>query len=198
MTRKVKWVTDLATMKALAHDLRVRMLGELRSHGEATASELARKFGESSGSTSYHLRELAKYGFVEEAPVQPNRRERRWRAAHELTAWNNADFAGTDEGREVIAFMQNRQWEALREAAAEFDRGRASWSDAWIETAGVSDYSVRMAPDTLQELWERIQSLIDELEARDAGRPDAVRVTLGAMAFPRERKAAAPADEAEG
>ncbi|HZB35626.1 MAG TPA: helix-turn-helix domain-containing protein, partial [Gaiellaceae bacterium] len=60
-----KQVEDLETLRAFVHPLRNRLLGALRIDGPATASELARRFDESSGATSYHLRQLARYGFVE-------------------------------------------------------------------------------------------------------------------------------------
>jgi predicted ArsR family transcriptional regulator len=44
----------------------MRILGSLREFGPATASALADRLGESSGATSYHLRQLASFGFVEE------------------------------------------------------------------------------------------------------------------------------------
>src|SRR5688500_20312710 len=59
-------VTDVRALRALAHPLRNRLLGQLRLHGPATASQLGRTVGESSGATSYHLRQLAAYGFVED------------------------------------------------------------------------------------------------------------------------------------
>ena len=52
-------VTDVRALRALAHPLRNRLLGQLRLNGPATASQLGRVVGESSGSTSYHLRQLA-------------------------------------------------------------------------------------------------------------------------------------------
>ena len=55
-------VTDVRALRALAHPLRSRLLGQLRLNGPATASRLGRVVGESSGSTSYHLRQLAAYG----------------------------------------------------------------------------------------------------------------------------------------
>lgn len=59
---------DAHSLRGLAHPLRIRLLGDLRLHGPATASQLAERLGESSGATSYHLRQLAAYGFVEDAP----------------------------------------------------------------------------------------------------------------------------------
>ena len=74
------------TLKALAHPLRVRLLNLLREQGPATATRLAELTGQSSGATSYHLRQLATYGFVEEDEGQvATGRERWWKAAHART-----------------------------------------------------------------------------------------------------------------
>ncbi|WP_420310563.1 ArsR/SmtB family transcription factor [Streptomyces sp. YS-B37] len=59
-------LSDLAALKALAQPRRQRMLQHLTLHGPATSATLARALGLNTGSTSYHLRELARYGFVEE------------------------------------------------------------------------------------------------------------------------------------
>ena len=67
---------DAAQLRALAHPLRLQLLHVLHE-GPATASQLARRLGESSGATSYHLRALHRAGMVEEAE-QRNARERWW------------------------------------------------------------------------------------------------------------------------
>lgn len=67
------------SLKAFAHPLRMAMFGELQRRGAATASQLARSLGESSGQTSYHLRQLERHGFVEDDPEHPGGRERWWR-----------------------------------------------------------------------------------------------------------------------
>jgi DNA-binding transcriptional ArsR family regulator len=59
-------IVDAASLKALAHPLRVDMFDRLAMLGPATASQLAEALGESSGATSYHLRQLARHGFIEE------------------------------------------------------------------------------------------------------------------------------------
>ena len=72
-------VENLAMLRAFLHPLRIELLAALRVDGPATASELARRLGESSGATSYHLRQLARYGYVVDDDEQPSGRERRWR-----------------------------------------------------------------------------------------------------------------------
>ncbi|KQR08353.1 helix-turn-helix domain-containing protein [Cellulomonas sp. Leaf334] len=66
-------------LKALAHPLRMAMYDYLSEHGSATASQLGRHLGESSGQTSYHLRQLEKHGFVEDDPTHARGRDRWWR-----------------------------------------------------------------------------------------------------------------------
>src|SRR5688500_9678439 len=83
---------DASSLKALAHPLRLRLLGLLRVEGPATATQLAERVGESSGSTSYHLRQLARHGFVEDDPQRGNARERWWRATHQMTSWESGEF----------------------------------------------------------------------------------------------------------
>ena len=72
MTKKrpagdVKRLTDPRALRAMAHPIRLELVGLLRTHGPLTATKAAALLGESSGSTSFHLRQLAKYGLVEEA-----------------------------------------------------------------------------------------------------------------------------------
>ncbi len=67
---------DARSLRGLAHPLRMRLLDALRVHGPATASGLAERLGESSGATSYHLRQLAEHGFVEDAPTARTSRTR--------------------------------------------------------------------------------------------------------------------------
>jgi DNA-binding transcriptional ArsR family regulator len=69
-------------LRALAHPLRLQLLQVLHAEGPATASQLARRLGESSGATSYHLRALHRAGMVEEAEPR-NGRERWWKRSPE-------------------------------------------------------------------------------------------------------------------
>jgi DNA-binding transcriptional ArsR family regulator len=70
---------DARRWKALAHPLRQEMLRHLDQHGPATSTTLAQALGESTGTTSYHLRVLAGAGVIEEVPEHGDGRERWWR-----------------------------------------------------------------------------------------------------------------------
>ncbi|GAA4980599.1 helix-turn-helix domain-containing protein [Nonomuraea thailandensis] len=179
-------ISDPQVLKAVTHPLRARMLGLLRADGPATASELGRKVGESSGSTSYHLRELFKYGFIEEDPEQRDGRERRWRARHRYTSWNSREMSGTAEGREAVKVMRLWQADALGRIVQEFDE--SAWSAEWVEIAGMSDHITELPPAALAEFMARTEEILRELEARHGGAPDAEQVRIWVGGFPRNRR----------
>ncbi|MFI9560533.1 ArsR/SmtB family transcription factor [Nonomuraea endophytica] len=175
-------ITDPEVLKAVAHPLRVRMLGMLRADGPATASQLARRVGESSGSTSYHLRELAKYGFIEE-DHSTDGRERRWRARHHYTSWDNVQMGATPQGREALKIMKMRQVEALVHAIERFDE--SDWSTAWVEAGGMTDLLTKLPPAGLREFFERADALLTELEERYADDPETVKAHVFIAGYPR-------------
>src|SRR5256885_8199945 len=96
---------DARTLRAIAHPLRMRMLGLLRTEGPATATSLAARLGESSGTTSWHLRQLAEHGFIEEDPERGSRRDRWWRATHEYTNVELARFLDNPEDAGVASIF---------------------------------------------------------------------------------------------
>ncbi|GAA4899584.1 helix-turn-helix domain-containing protein [Stackebrandtia albiflava] len=177
-------VADPQTLKALAHPLRVRLLGSLRTDGPQTASELGRRFDESSGSTSYHLRVLAAHDFIEEDPEQPNARDRRWRARHDYTAWRNRDFDDDPVGSEAARFMRRRQLDNVVAATERFESERAEWGPDWDDASGHSDYAVRLRPEAAAELRRRFKELVDSYADDTATSEDAEIVRIYLAAFP--------------
>ncbi|MEV4757744.1 helix-turn-helix domain-containing protein [Micromonospora sp. NPDC049559] len=148
----VPTIRDTETLRAIAHPIRAKLLALLRYEGPATASQLARRLDESSGTASYHLRQLARYGFVEEDPEQPNKRDRRWRAAHRITSWNRADLATDPEGRQISDALERRQ---LLTAVDHFQRwfaGRDHRDPRWDAVGGAFDDLLRLTPSQLRAL----------------------------------------------
>ncbi|MDR8408903.1 helix-turn-helix domain-containing protein [Nonomuraea sp. 3-1Str] len=179
-------IGDPRVLKVVAHPLRVRLLGLLRRDGPATASELGRLVGESSGSTSYHLRVLARYGFIEEDPDRRDGRERRWRARHLYTSWDNARMAATPEGWEAVRIMHARQVEMLVRAMRAFEE---SPDPEWLPVAGMSDHLAELPPEGVREFNQRMGELVRDVIARYADHPEARKVQLWAAAFPNETRA---------
>lgn len=180
----VKRVTDAETLKAIAHPLRVRMLGHLRMEGPATASQLGQRFGESSGTTSYHLRVLERAGFIEPDPEQPNARDKRWRAAHMYTSWSDSQFQDGTEGAEYARTLRRRQLGNVVASTERFESEAATWGPEWVDAAGHADYAVRLNAAALAALAREIGSLIRKYEDECAGEPGVELVRLYLAGFP--------------
>ncbi len=178
-------VTDPAALRALAHPLRTRLLGLLRLHGPATATLLAQRVGESSGATSYHLRELERYGFVTDLPGRGTARERWWQAAHRSTSWSTNDFAGADG--EVAAELERRIIDLRGTMLGAWLAQRASLPAEWVGTASFNDLPLRLTPDQTAELAAELDEVL--VRWRDGrqlppGDPDAVVVQVFTELFP--------------
>jgi DNA-binding transcriptional ArsR family regulator len=177
---------DPEALRALAHPLRGKLLASLRLDGPATASMLARRYGESSGATSYHLRMLARYGFVEDDPGHGGARERWWRAAHEMTDWSPATFLDSESGEGEAA----RQF--MRRIVADYSRWLAGWIDEleswepeWQEASEVSDLVLRLTPGELKALKEELLATIFRYREAASDVPGAERVMVLLQAFPQ-------------
>ncbi|WP_018156668.1 ArsR/SmtB family transcription factor [Demetria terragena] len=179
---------DTDTLKAMSHPVRLRMLGLLRSEGPATASQLAQRLGLNSGATSYHLRQLADYGLVKDAPDRGNKRDRWWQAAHQSTRTALSEENDPDARAATMAFWKTAIGEQVRQiqaAAAELDELPREWADV----SGGSDWGIRLTADQARELTDRIGALIDEAMANelpdDELPPDAEPIIFQVHAFPR-------------
>jgi DNA-binding transcriptional ArsR family regulator len=181
-----KQVRDVDTLRAVAHPLRVRLLGALRSDGPATASGLGRRFGESSGSTSYHLRQLARFGFVVEDSQQPSRRERRWRAAHQVTSFQPVDFLDDPAGRAALAAMSALQLRHLVDTVQRWHREQADWPREWAGAAEHSDLRLWLRPADLAQLSRELFEVAQRWSERQrpASDPLARPVSVHVLAIP--------------
>ena len=153
-------VTDVRALRALAHPLRNRLLGLLRLHGPSTATRLGEVVGESSGSTSYHLRQLADWGFVEDAGGLGTGRERWWRARHRTTSWESADLAGQDGFAEVRDEMLRLQLAGHARVLGAWAAQREALGSDWERAASVSDYALRLTPSQARELVGELDAVL--------------------------------------
>jgi DNA-binding transcriptional ArsR family regulator len=157
---------DLAGLRALAHPTRMRMLGLLRLDGPATATSLAERLGANTGATSYHLRQLAKHGFVVDDEERGNGRDRWWKAAHTSTWTEDKDFADPD-GRDALdAYIQVAvldQSQAMQAAMEE----RALLSDAWRHASTFSDWTFTLSPERARDLVERVSAVLVDFDQYD-------------------------------
>ena len=153
-------VRDARALRALAHPLRGRILGMLRLEGPSTATLLGYRLGESSGSTSYHLRQLASYGFVEDVPGEGNGRERWWRALHRSTHWETSDFLGDPAAREVVDELLLMQVDQRRRTLSAYVDQRRDLGDDWEAAASLSDYTMRMRPEAATAMADELNAVL--------------------------------------
>ncbi|MGY1693797.1 MULTISPECIES: helix-turn-helix domain-containing protein [unclassified Geodermatophilus] len=153
-------VTDPRTLRALAHPLRTGLLGLLRSEGPSTASRLGQRLGESSGTTSYHLRQLAALGFVEEVPGEGTARERWWRARHRSTRWRTEDLVDQPGGREVVEEFTHQSLGRQRRMLAAHAEQRESLDDVWRDTVSLNDWALHLSPAAAGELAEELNGVL--------------------------------------
>lgn len=133
MTREKESLSDPKAMRALAHPARLAILSRLGAGGSVTATDVAEEAGITPSAASYHLRMLAKYGFVEDAPPRGDGRERLWKAADKSFAVGRLpdDRPEVREAKDLLiqAFRKEADEEARR-ALAGLDREPEEWRDA--------------------------------------------------------------------
>lgn len=168
MTRQeIRTLRDAASLAALAHPFRARMLDVLKVDGPSTASILAQRTGQAVGNASHHLKVLAEAGLIEEAPeLAKDKRERWWRLVSAGTRWARADF-----GDDAAAVAAAHEAEALG-LRRQIDRVQAWMANAdsdpeWDDAAFATQNWLRLTPGELRELAEEIASLIVTWSQRD-------------------------------
>jgi DNA-binding transcriptional ArsR family regulator len=175
---------DVEALRAFVHPLRLRLLSLLRTDGPATASELARRVGESSGSTSYHLRQLARYGFVEDDPDQPPGRQRRWRATAPGTHVEATTFIEDPEAFAIVGRLIHWQLARFSDDLNAFVGSVNDWDQAWLDAACSHDSSMRMDPELLAHFSQELRDLIVRYRDETAGATDGEIVSIYCGAVP--------------
>jgi DNA-binding transcriptional ArsR family regulator len=197
---------DPVALRALAHPLRLRLIEELTLRGPMTATGASRYVGESPSSCSFHLRTLAKYGFVEEAEGGTGR-QRPWRVVAYGSRWTTTSETPAAEraaGEALSAVVRDRDLRLLHEHLANVD----ALDDEWRRTAFNSNYGGWLTPAELDEISDQItaawQPFLGRL-ADPATRPAGSRlVHMFAYGFPRADSSddatdrTAPADDEDG
>ncbi|GAA3216936.1 helix-turn-helix domain-containing protein [Nonomuraea helvata] len=170
--RMSEGLSDPKAMRALAHPARLMILNQLGIEGSATATEVAEIAGITPSAASYHLRMLAKYGFVEDAPPRGDGRERLWKPAD--APISIASIPGDQpDVRDaklslMLAFRRDAN-EAADRALAQVERESSDWRDA----TRFSRTRIRVDAEELARLSESIEKLIEPYVARHRDEKDA-------------------------
>ncbi|MFE7596416.1 ArsR/SmtB family transcription factor [Streptomyces sp. NPDC057494] len=178
---------DPRSLRAIAHPLRIQLLRTLRRYGPATASQLAERLGESSGATSYHLRQLAAHGFIVDDPTRGKGRERWWKAVHRGTVFDETLHRNPDpEVQGALDVVMHEIATIHTQELSTWVATRHTWDEAWYGASDFSDFRLNLPPERLRELNQKIHALIDEYsETSDPDAPGAARVRMHLHAFPQ-------------
>lgn len=177
----------MPALRALAHPLRVEIMNELSDFGPATASMLAERLGESSGATSYHLRQLAKHDIIVEDTERGSGRERWWRMAPGGVTIGGPETLETPAGREVteqisLSWAQNND----RRLTSYLRRGLDTFGPEWVEASALSTSHLELNRDQLAEFATEYYKLLNRLKEKWKTEPTGERKRIQAQfnAFP--------------
>ena len=182
-----KQLTDAREMRALAHPVRIQLLEALAREGPLTATEAAELVDESPANCSFHLRTLAKYGFVEEAEGGTGR-SRPWRRV----SIGNSFSAMQDDAETSIAahaledLFQARTFDRLRRWSAT----QSDYDTAWQRAAFVNDMITYLTADELEAVEKSLREVLAPYRERiidRSERPDgAMPVSVAMFGHPIE------------
>jgi hypothetical protein len=189
--RTVTRLTDPRALRAYAHPVRMALVGLLRTEGPLTATRAGELLGESSGTCSFHLRQLAKYGLVEEAGGGTGR-EKPWRATTTSTDWD-ATGDGTPESAAATGLLASVIAERYFEQLARWLEASPDEPQEWRQAALLGDRVLYVTPAELAELGDRVRGVLDEYFERlvrpELRPPGARQVSWLSIAFPNEFRA---------
>ena len=185
-------LTDPKAIRALAHPVRWALLEALGQAGTLTATQASEILGESPANCAFHLRTLAKYGFVEEAGGGRGR-ERPWRQTYDGMSWRTrqADPQATQAAEALDQVWMDR----LMTRAQRSLTSMTSWPQAFDDGAlGASVSRVYVTPDEAEELYSELEQTFERVvgthhrfaDRRDPGLrpPGSVPVEFVLLGYP--------------
>jgi DNA-binding transcriptional ArsR family regulator len=190
-------LADPRTMRALAHPTRLALLEALNLHPSLTATEASELIGVSPTNCAFHLRTLAKYGFVEEVETGSPGRRRPWRIrSADVTFSDVQDDAESALAARALSDVMLEHWLGRIRAV---QAGRHEWPVAWQQVLGGSQTIAYVTAEETQAMLDDIRAVLGRHQerARDPERrPEgaaAVEMLLFAQLFPTRPDGAAPA-----
>ena len=174
----------LEALKALAHPLRVQIFSALSSYGPATASALAVRLGESSGATSYHLRQLERHGFVREDISRGNGRDRWWERTPGPIEITDPESAETAAGRAAGELLEAEFQRVEDQRYTDYRRAAGRLEPEWRAAAQASGVHLQLNASELRAFGREYTALIDRYRGRPADEDGRRRVEITLRGFP--------------
>ena len=161
-------ITDPQAMRALAHPVRLAVLVHLQRNGPATATILSPHVGATPSVTSWHLRHLATFGLVTDAPadeVPGDRRQRWWKAVAKGFRFEpSSDPAAEMLADQLYAMSRDQLDQWLSET-------RPRLAPEWLRVSGLSNTTVRLTSAELSTLAVQIDELLAPFVHRGGDAP---------------------------
>jgi len=182
---RLRPLTDARTIRALSHPVRIALIELLSLEGPMTATEAGERIGESPTTCSFHLRQLARYGFVEEAGGGKGR-ARPWKMTTIGSSIPDTEDPEVElAAAALVRLLRQRQLGRLET----WYETRSSYPKRWRQAAGQSEYVFWMTPEELEDLNRELEALfLPRFRARltdPASRPQgALPVELLVFAYP--------------
>lgn len=178
-------VSTPVQLRALAHPIRLDLLERLSTDGPLTASEAGRLIGETSGSTSFHLRQLARYGFVEPADGGTGR-EKPWQLVGRGITWTDQDGVLVGEDTEALAEagagVASLLLQRATEDAAAWTARQATEPRPWRGAGEVLNTVRNLTAGQLRQLVDALVDIIGD--DRPEPGPGTRRVRIALVAVP--------------
>jgi DNA-binding transcriptional ArsR family regulator len=162
-SERYRHLTDPRELRAMTHPVRLALLETLSLHPSLTATEAGELIGESPTTCSFHLRQLAKYGFVEEAGDAPGRR-RPWRLVDDAMS-----FASTTDDVEMRAAsdaLESLLMERWVSRLKRWRRLRHSFPGSWQAAGTATEHLVHLTPSELAEFTHSVMGLLERYRSR--------------------------------
>jgi DNA-binding transcriptional ArsR family regulator len=179
---------DARQIRVLAHPLRARLLSQLRLSGPATATRLAQALRTNTGATSYHLRQLADVGLVEEDAVGRGR-ERWWRPAHDVTSWERDWYAGDPDALAAADWLTSNFARQLAERVEDWNHRAPDEPEEWRAAVQFSDWIMQLSAAQVTAMTAELETVIQRWrqQSDDDPDPDARQVLLHLYPVPLPR-----------
>ncbi|MFU8874389.1 winged helix-turn-helix domain-containing protein [Micromonospora sp. SL4-19] len=164
-------ISDPRAVRALAHPLRLDLLELLAATGPATAAQCGRALDVPQANCSFHLRQLAKYGFVEDAGPGGDKRERKWRVPHarprlRITAGGDALLR-----RQLERVVVEREMQAILSYVDRADEESSAWAKSLLTAVAV------LTAEEAADINQKVKALLEPYISRTGA--DGVRLEPG-------------------
>ncbi|MFF8911509.1 winged helix-turn-helix domain-containing protein [Streptomyces olivaceoviridis] len=187
--REHRRLTDPKAMRAVAHPTRLALLEALGRREPLTATEAAQMVGESPTNCAFHLRTLAKYGFVEEAGGGTGR-SRPWQRAHIGFTFEDYDPAGDPETTIAAAVLSTVLWDSWLERIRKVGAMRSAFPEHWSKITSSAESIFYLTPEEAESFRAELTAILfryrERLEDPSLRPEGAIPMELIQFTFPAD------------